>query len=65
MWIIDRFEGEYAVIETGNTTFNIPKVALPENAKEGDCIDVCINTDETKKRKEKVNNLMDKLFRNK
>ncbi|MBQ4528104.1 MAG: DUF3006 domain-containing protein [Clostridia bacterium] len=65
MWIIDRFEGEYAVIESGGTTFNIPKSVLPEKAKEGDCIDVCINTEETKHRKEKVNSLMNKLFRNK
>ena len=65
MWIIDRFEEDYAVIESGDITFSIPKSVLPEKAKEGDCLNICINTEETKQRKEKANNLMDKLFRNK
>lgn len=65
MWIIDRFEGEYAIIENSIETFAVPKSALPKNAREGDCLEVSISTEETNRRKEKANNLMDKLFRNK
>ena len=38
MLIIDRFEGEYAVIEDGKTTFNVLKKNLPNNAKVGDVV---------------------------
>ena len=29
-FIIDRFEGEFAVVEMGGNIYNIPKVLLPE-----------------------------------
>ena len=38
MLIIDRFEGKYAVIESGKTTFDILKKRLPSDAKVGDVI---------------------------
>jgi len=38
MLIIDRFEGKYAVIENGNSTFDILKRRLPSNAKIGDVV---------------------------
>ena len=49
--IIDRFEGEYAVVEIDEGNFvNIPKILLG-SAKEGDVISIDIDTDETLKRK--------------
>ena len=61
--IIDRFEGEYAVVELDNmNTVNMKKILLPSDVKEGDVVDIIINTDETAKRKNKINKLMDKLF---
>ncbi len=60
--IIDRFEGEYAVVEIDPTHFaNLPKVLVKE-AKEGDVIDILINKEETKKRKDKIKELMNDLF---
>ncbi len=61
--IIDRFEGEYAVCETQSLEFvNIPKKALPENAKEGDVLTVAIDGGETESRKKKIDGLMNSLF---
>ncbi len=38
MNIIDRFEGEYAVIETDGGIINVLRSELPENAAEGDVL---------------------------
>lgn len=60
--IIDRFEGEYAVVETDSGNFvNLPKILIPD-AHEGDVVDIIINTEETSKRSENIQNLMDDLF---
>ena len=62
--IIDRFEGEFAVCETEELEFiNLPKAALPLGAKEGDVISVSIDESETDKRKEKIDGLMNSLFK--
>lgn len=62
-WIIDRFEGDYALceIESG-AVLNVPRNALPENAREGDVISVFIDSGETENRKSNVNKLMNDLF---
>jgi len=53
--IIDRFEGEYAVVELPDKTFvSIPKKAIPEEAKEGDVITVTVNKKETDSRKNRI-----------
>ncbi|KXS41019.1 MAG: Protein of unknown function (DUF3006), partial [Candidatus Frackibacter sp. T328-2] len=52
MLIIDRFEGDIAVIEYNNTTFTIPKEALPVTAKEGDVIKIVVDNENTKERNE-------------
>lgn len=62
MWIVDRFEGEYAVIECDDITFNIPKKALAKNIKEGDCLIVDIDKIKSEAQKEKAHTLMNKLF---
>lgn len=60
--IIDRFEGEYAIVELDIGIFcELPKVLVP-NAKEGDVISITINNTKTNERKEKITNLMNNLF---
>ncbi|MDD6489259.1 MAG: DUF3006 domain-containing protein [Clostridia bacterium] len=60
--IIDRFEGEYAVVETDDGNFvNLPKILVPD-AHEGDVVDIIINREETEKRSENIQNLMNDLF---
>lgn len=60
--IIDRFDGDFAIVEAedGNT-YNLPKVLL-HCCKEGDVLKLEFDEDETKKRKETVKNLMNGLF---
>lgn len=38
MMIIDRFEQDFAVVETDEGIIDISRVYLPENAEEGDVI---------------------------
>lgn len=61
--IIDRFEGNYAIVELENrSTVDMPKKLIPEGAKEGDVLSIEIATDETNRRKERIKKLMDDLF---
>lgn len=60
--IIDRIEGEYAVVEIENgKLINVPKELFP-NAKEGDIINISINNEETNKRKENIEKIMNDVF---
>jgi Protein of unknown function (DUF3006). len=62
-YTIDRFEGEFAVIELESQQFvNIPRCALPVSTKEGDIISVNIDEDETAKRKEQIKKLMNDVW---
>ena len=66
--IIDRFEGDIAVIELENHEFiDINISDLPKNISTGDVIELvdgkinlCI--EETKKKKQAIEDLMDELF---
>lgn len=62
--IIDRFEGDWAVIEYGEKFFNFPKELLPKEAKEGNVLkfDITIDIEETEKRKKAVEDLAKDLF---
>lgn len=61
-FIIDRFEGDFAVVELENGSFeNLPKSLLPIGAKEGDCIS--IDNDTTAERRKQIKNKMDNLFK--
>ncbi|GAW92763.1 DUF3006 domain-containing protein [Calderihabitans maritimus] len=64
MLVIDRFEGDMAVIEYNGKTFDLPRSLLPEEAKEGDVLKMSIEIDkeETEKRRKKIEKLMDELF---
>ncbi len=63
-FIVDRIEGDKAVLECENGDMvNLELKALPKNIKEGDVINFqensyFLNSDETKARKEKIKNLM-------
>ena len=60
--IIDRFEEDYAIVEIEiGKSVNLPKILVP-NAKEGDVINIEIDTNETENRKNKINTLMNNLF---
>ena len=63
--VIDRFEGEYAVILFGDDEIkvDIPRQLLPPNAKEGSWLNVSFELDPEgeKKQREKVEGLLDKL----
>jgi len=64
MLIIDRFEGNFAVIETTNGLINIPRTDIPSNAKEGDVLVLSLDMNETDARKKRIDGMMDNLFKN-
>ena len=62
--IIDRFEGEYAVVEILEGNFALlPKVLIPA-AQEGDIISIQIEKNEAQERQERIQKLMDDLWEN-
>lgn len=66
--VIDRFEGDVAVVELEDrSVVEIQRELLPRHAREGDVliIDgemVSIDEEDTKNRKEKAEKLMNELF---
>ncbi|HHV32522.1 DUF3006 domain-containing protein [Caproiciproducens sp. LBM24188] len=62
-YTIDRFEGEFAVVELENQQFvNIPRSAIPMEAKEGDILNVQVDHEETEKRRKHIQKLMDDVW---
>lgn len=62
--IIDRFEGDFAVVEIDTAQFvNLPKKLLPPKAKEGDVVSIEINEKETKKREQGIAKLMNDVWK--
>lgn len=60
---IDRFEGNFAVVELEDKSMvDMPVQLMPKGAKEGDIISIEINENETKARKERITKLMDDLW---
>ncbi len=60
--IIDRFEGEYAIVEIEIGKFAKISQSLLPNAKEGDVIKINIDSKATQKRSEKITSLVNNLF---
>lgn len=67
--VIDRFEGDYAVVELEDGKMkDIKKSLIPDDAKEGDILIINekginkTDKEETHKRKEEINSLMDELY---
>lgn len=46
MFVVDRFEGDWAVVEYGDRNFNIPRWLLPAGCKEGTVLTIRIRIDE-------------------
>jgi len=61
MLVIDRFEGEYALIEMNRRIFHIPKVLLPKGAREGDVLtmQIAVDMEATKKQSRSIDKLAD------
>lgn len=64
--IIDRFEGDYAVVETDSGSIDIPRGELPDNAKSGDVLKktadgFIIAETETRERRNKILKMMKRL----
>lgn len=61
--IIDRFEGQYAVVELDNGDFvSVPRMVLPNLADEGDVITIESDEDATDQRRKRIEGLMEKLW---
>ncbi len=58
--IIERFEGDIAIIEYKNKFYEIHKDLI--NASEGDIIDIIVLKEKTKEQEDKIKNLVDDLF---
>ena len=60
--VLDRFEGDYGIVELPDKSFvEIPKVLI-SNAKEGDIITIDIDNEESDKQKKEIEALMNELF---
>ena len=60
--IIDRFEGDYAVVELPDkTTANLLKILIPD-VKEGDVVTISVDVTATEERKNKIQNLMNDVW---
>ena len=64
MLVIDRFEGDWAVMELGRKVFNIPRLLLPAEAREGDVINIdsSIDREATEQLQNSTRKLADSLF---
>lgn len=64
MFIIDRIEGETAILEYEGRAYAFPKKALPDGAKEGDVLhlEITIAQGHTQDRLDKIKKLEDDLF---
>lgn len=65
MFIIDRFEGDWVIVEYNRKTFNLPRTIIPPEAVEGDVIQIKISVDvnDTVKLKGDVKALADSLIK--
>ena len=62
--IIDRFEGDFAVVELPNgQMIDCPKALLPDNAKEGSILNIVLDEAATNEKLQKVTERMNKLFK--
>ena len=64
MIIIDRIEGEIAIVEYEDKFYNIPWAWLPAGTKEGDMLSLTLEVDKeaTAKRREEMKRKVDDLF---
>ena len=65
--IIDRFEGDIAVVEIDGENVDMPKASMPKGAKAGDALvmdgdKITIDVEATKALRKEIEQLMDELF---
>lgn len=61
--IIDRFEGNFVVVELANKSFvNMPFQLVPKEAKEGTVLSIEIDAEETEGRYKKINILSNQVW---
>lgn len=62
--IVDRFEGNIAVVELEDgSVIDCPKALLPTNAKEGSIINITVDEKATKEKLKKNTERMNRLFK--
>lgn len=60
--IVNRIEGNYLILELENgNVIDVPKELIPE-AKEGDIVNITIDKEKTKRKKEEIENLINSVF---
>lgn len=60
--VIDRIEGEMLVVQLGDGTMaDLPAIIAPD-AKEGDVLSIVVDKDETSRRKQDVDAMVEKLW---
>ncbi|WAM31626.1 DUF3006 domain-containing protein [Caldicellulosiruptor naganoensis] len=60
--VIDRFEGDFAVLELENGKIvNVPADIVPQGAKEGDVLLIEIDKKETEERQKRIKDLFERL----
>ncbi len=62
LYVVDRIENGLMFLENETEElFAVPCELIP-GAREGDCVDININMEETEKRRDNVRRLMEELF---
>ncbi len=60
---IDRFEGDFAVVELEDREMvDLPLSLVPENAKEGDILNITIDKNASEIRRKRIQDKFDSLF---
>lgn len=63
-FIIDRFEGDFAIIELEDKSFEkIPKKLLPVDTVEGSIIKITLDKKNSEEKITEISNLLDSLFK--
>lgn len=62
--VLDRIEEEIAIVEKSDGSFeHMPKGLIPPEAKEGDILQISVDTESTVDRMEEITVLMDQLWK--
>ncbi|QUH27328.1 DUF3006 domain-containing protein [Serpentinicella alkaliphila] len=62
--IIDRFEGDYALVELEDKTIvDMPKILVPNGAREGDVIEIRLDRKGTEERRKRIEQIMNDLWK--
>ncbi len=60
-WVVDRIEGDFAVIDWDKGRIDIPLAALPEGTREGSVLRIALDPEEETRRKNRIRSLFDRL----